>query len=159
MSDRSFVILTILTSDYAAARPLMGGESACGESESTIHEEGNSTAVTSFEFDEVNYGELPFLTTLILAGIPFDSDWGAGSEYGSGTNSCRFTAEGVAQVKELYDSDSAIELEELMERIEHPEVLKQYILDRVKSREVLPWKDQAANQKIYRTTKLICPAE
>lgn len=159
MSDRTFVTLTILASDYAAARPLMVGYTACGESKLTIYEEGNPTVVTSFEFEEINYGELPFLNSLILAGIPFDSNWGDGSEYGAGTTSCRFTAEGVAQVKELYDSDASIELVELMERIEHPELLKQYIQDRVKSREVLPWKDQAANQKLYRTTKLICPAE
>lgn len=159
MSDRSYVTLTILTSDCAAALPLMSDYTACEEAASTIHETGSMTSITSYGFEEVNYGELPFLPALILAGIPFDSDWGSGNDYGSGTKSCRFTAEGVAQVKELYDSDSAIELKELMERIDHPELLEQYIRDRVKSREVLPWKDQAVNQKLYRTTKLICPTK
>ena len=57
-------------------------------------------------FDEVNYGDLPFLNDLEEAGIPYDSDWGSGCEYSAGCRSFRIDENGEHHINEVGNNDT-----------------------------------------------------
>ena len=149
MGDRAQVALTILTVDRERAENLFDGDEP-----SYVEDEPESMHVI-FTFDEVNYGTLDFLEELEEAGIPFDSRWEGGDEYGPGFHACRFAASGEAIRYEVSDEDRNPDLNTLMAHIDDHNKLKEYILAHGKSVTPLPWADQEANAKIYRVKKLI----
>lgn len=116
--------------------------------------EGNLIFLTYYE---VSYGELHFLKKLKEQGIPYDSAWCDGGEYSSGTKSLRFTPEGEAIELEIYDDDANPKMGALMNLIDDPVALRQYILDHRASRPVLPWDNQVEYGKIYRARQPINP--
>ena len=148
MGDRTTVTLTVPNEFADTVEEI---EEAQERDPST---EGDLIYLTYYE---VNYGELRFLEKLKEQGIPYDSAWCAGCEYGSGTRSLRFTPEGEAIELELYDADANPEMRALMVLIDDPVALRQYILDHQASRQVLPWDNQVEYGKIYRTRQLIAP--
>ena len=148
MGDRTNVELTVLASQSKEAEALFTA---------TADEHWEVDQYASYSFEEVNYGELVFLSQLTDAGIAFDSCWGAGDEYGSGTKSCRFTAEGVLELKEVYDCDLNPELLLLMQHINDPIKLKEIIEEHHKKVTSLPWDNQEQFGKIYRAAQLITP--
>lgn len=148
MGDRSYVTLSVLKSQAELAKAFMDYEP---------NDEGNfdGDRCTYFSFEEVNYGELEFLDALQAAGIAYLSEWEGGSEYGPGCTSCRFTAEGEAIIKSFDDSEINPHLHNLMELINQPKQLRNYILAHKELRTILPWDNQEEYGKLYRTTMLI----
>lgn len=147
MGDRTTVTLTVLADRAAEALYLIGEEPdyKCGESK----------GLASFQFAEVNYGNLQNLDKLKSQGIAFDSDWESGSEYGPGTHWCRFTREGDMRENEVSNEYKNPPIEELMKRIDDPEVLIGYIT--TYHFDVTPpsWEHQNEFGAIYRTKNLI----
>ena len=146
MGDRTTVTLTV-PRDFA---DLVEKLDEANEREPST--EGNLTYLTYYE---VNYGELHFLKKLKEQGIPYDSAWCDGDEYGSGTKSLRFTPEGETIEMELYDTHP--DMHALVALIDDPVALRQYILNHQASRQVLPWDNQVEYGKIYRARQLIAP--
>ena len=149
MGDRTRVTLTVLRSQAEKAQELF---SEGYESEDTVH---SDSLLYSWEFDEVNYGRLPFLSGLKTAGIAYDSAWDNGDEYSSGYASCRFSSEGELVQKDLYDNEDSIPLSVLTRLLNEPETLRQKILDTIQERTVLPWDHQEEFGKLYRMKQLI----
>lgn len=149
MGDRTRVTLTVLRSQAEKAQELF---SEGYEPEDTIH---SDSLLYSWEFDEVNYGRLPFLDRLKTAGIAYDSAWDNGDEYSSGYASCRFSSEGELVQKDLYDNEASIPLFVLTRLLNEPETLRQKILDTIQERTVLPWDNQEEFGKLYRMRQLI----
>lgn len=112
-----------------------------------------------FCFYEVNYGDLQFLDQLMEAGIPFDSDWDAGSEYGAGCETCRFTHDGEAIRKSFSNDYMNPDLGKLMALLDKPEETKAFILDHYNNVTSMPWDDQVENAKVYRLRRLITPKD
>lgn len=149
MGDRTRVTLTVLRSQAEKAQELF---SEGYESEDTIP---SDSLLYSWEFDEVNYGRLPFLGGLKTAGIAYDSGWDNGDAYSSGYASCRFSSEGELVQKHLYDNEDSIPLSLLTRLLNEPETLRQKILDTIQERTVLPWDHQEEFGKLYRMKQLI----
>lgn len=148
MGDRTTVTLSVLTAQAKTAEALFVDR---------YFDVALDTDPLIFQwtFEEVNYGELPFLHKLQQAGIAYDSEWGRGDEYGSGCKSCRFTSLGTAIDKEIYDENLNPNLAALLERIDQSDHLRQYILDHQESITTLPWDNQEEYGKRYRVTQLI----
>lgn len=149
MGDRTRVTLTVLRSQAEKAQELF---SEGYESEDTIP---SDSLLYSWEFDEVNYGRLPFLNGLKTAGIAYESGWDNGDAYSSGYASCRFSSEGELVQKDLYDNEASIPLSVLTRLLNEPETLRQKILDTIQERTVLPWDHQEEFGKLYRMKQLI----
>jgi hypothetical protein len=149
MGDRTNVYLDVLVPQADAAKELFDFEP------DSAYQNGNR--FIEFEFNEINHGTLDFLDKLQEAGIAFDSSWAQGSEYGPGTTFCRFTAEGTVVRFDRYDSEAHPDLSCLMERIDNPVELREFILKHHESVTPLPWDNQEEYGKLYRTKQLINP--
>lgn len=149
MGDRTSVTLTVLKEQAQAAQALFEYPP---EHQS---EDMGSMPLCYFNFYEVNYGDLPFLDALQEAGIAFDSDWDHGSEYGSGTDFCRFYPDGTVQRTDYSDEYKNPDLHRMMGLLDEPEALKAYILDHHKKITPQPWDNQIEYGKLYRTKNLI----
>ena len=147
MGDRTSVALRVLTSQVERVKEIIKGE--------YYETDYNEPSLTIFNFDEVNYGTLPFLEALMDNGIAYDSKWDSGSEYGPGAESCRFTSEGEAVMKGFSDSAKNPDIHCLLQFIDQPERLRQFILDHITEREVLPWDNQEEYGKLHRMVQLI----
>ena len=148
MGDRTSVTLTVLTAHADRTREIIGD---------VVDSSKLPCNRTEFYFDEVTYGNLNFLDALQEAGIPYESAWSRGDEYGEGAQYCWFTPEGAGLVKEVYDSGRNPELTLLLEFIDQPEKLKQVILEHVEKVSAPSWDNQEEYAKIYMTRKLIAP--
>ena len=113
----------------------------------------------SLDYDEVNYGELDFLEELVNRGIAFDSDWSDGDNYGAGTETCRFNAEGECQRLTVYDSEDSPPISQLLQLLESPDRLVDYIRNYSASRTAWPFKNQIEYGKLYLARQLISPKE
>jgi hypothetical protein len=153
MGDRTYVILTVLAQHADIVRSYEDQETCNSESPST---EGK---LMFFHYEEVNYGELRFRHELRKQGVPYDSAWDAGSDYGAGTEYCRFTPEGEVDVKEVYDCDQNPGLVGLLQHIDCHKDLKKYILDHQERVTPLPWDNQEQYGKLYRAACLIKPPQ
>lgn len=155
MGDRTHVILSV-PKEYSAeaAKIYMTKE------EDTLT--GGTTNLWCCGFEEVNYGELGCLDKLRELGIAYDSDWERGSEYGPGCHSLRFTSDGEAVEKEVYEEEKSLGLSLLREilknntdplvRLEH---LTAVINNRHNEVSVLPWDNQVEYGKRYLARQLI----
>lgn len=148
MSDPSTATLTVLTSQAAQAKELFDYESS--------EDPQVDGPITNFIFNEVNYGDLPFLPALRNAGIAYDSNWSGGYEHEAGTLSCRFSPDGEAVEKEVYESDLNPDLDALLAVIDKPVQLRQYILDH-KEKVTVPYLADANEEhgKLYRVRQLV----
>ena len=121
--------------------------------------ESEKGSIQHFRWNEVNDGTLDFLNDLRDAGIPYNSNWDAGHEYGAGTSSCRFTEDGDVVEKEIYDDAKNPELQNLLAMIDSPDELRKYILIYAEQVSTLPWDNQVEYSKRNRLKKLITAAE
>lgn len=112
---------------------------------------------TEFIFEEVNYGDLPFLEALRKAGIAYDSYWSRGDDYGPGTESLRFDAEGKPFTSTLYESAINPELSDLMALIDKPDELRTFLLEHQADVADRPWDNQEEYGKLYLAKQLINP--
>lgn len=149
MGDRTSVTLYVLTSQKERVKVI-------SDSFEELEEDGD---LTYFYFSGVNYGELSFLNELMDAGIAFDSCWCAGSDYGAGTKSCRFTPAGELDVREVYETQENPPLSVLMSLIDSPNQLREYIIQHRDKVTPLSWDNQEEYGKLHRTKKLISPKE
>ena len=150
MGDRTSVTLTVLIEQAAEAEKLFTFGSDYGYANEKF---------AMYDFNEVNYGNLPFLNELMHAGIAFDSEWGSGSEYGPGIHFCRFDAQGLIHANEVSDEGQNPPLGELIKRIDDHNALRQYILEYKRDVTPLPWDNQIEYGKIHRALMLITPKE
>jgi len=152
MSDSTHVTLTIPSSLAEKAKEIFDGGPA-----------DKYPDISQYNFENVNYGELDFLDKLQSAGIPFDSDWEQGDEYGKGCESLRFSEDGEAIRKTIYVSEINPDLHQLMAIVIDPSItdtMKLTVLvthiskhnDRINC---LPWDNQAVYAKTFLTRKLI----
>jgi hypothetical protein len=148
MGDRTYVTLSVLKTQ---------------EREAASHfpfdpeEDWLDDQLAHFGFPEINYGNLGFLFELRAAGIAYDSRWESGGDYGAGTESLRFTSLGEAIEKTVYDSGKNPDLGYLMDRIDKPEELRDYILEHYDEVTNLDWENQEKYGKLYQARKLIDP--
>lgn len=149
MGDYTTIHLTILRKDAHLIEDLIFEN--CGEEDGF----NADSLLIQYRFDGVNYGDLPFLPTLLSMGIPYDSDWGRGYEYEEGTESLRFDLEGKPIEKRIYAAYAVIQVSALLPFIDSPTELRNLILTRKEELSVLPWDDQEANAKLYRMRSLI----
>lgn len=162
MGDRTSVTLTVpIVYKEAALAIAKANEDDPGDS----FENGggvnaqNPHALFCFCFYEVNYGDLQFLDQLMESGIPFDSDWDAGSEYGAGCETCRFTHDGEAIRKSISNDSVNPDMAILMKKLDNHDDLKDYIIDHYNNVTSMPWDDQVENAKVYRLKRLITPKD
>lgn len=112
-------------------------------------------ALCVWSYEEVNYGELGFLSKLRDAGIAYTSKWDAGSEYGAGAEHHRFHPDGTEQNMQVYDADRNPELNSLLDLIDNPAQLRMYILLHKELTTPLPWDNQVEYGKLYLAKKLV----
>ncbi len=150
MGDRTSVTLSVLKEQYI--------EAACffGDFEPD-HIASDDVGFSHVSFYEVNYGDLPFLDDLQMAGIAFDSHWDPGSEYGSGTEYCRFLSDGTVWRTSVSDAYVNPDLGKCMDLLDKPDELKTYITNHYN--EVTPpsWDHQIEYGKLYKAYQLINP--
>ena len=128
------------------------------------HEEGENITpdaaadIISLSFEEVNYGELPFLPKMADAGIPYNSSWSSGSNYGAGTEYNRYTSEGCTVFLNVFDEDINPSIVALMTVIDEPIKLQEMVRNHHRDTTPLPWDNQVEYAKKYKVLKLINPA-
>lgn len=147
MGDRTYVNLTVQNEQADQARAII--DAACGEAS----DETDNGALICFGFEEVNYATLDCEGELQDAGIAYDKQWAAGGDYGAGSEYCRFTPDGQCLVFEVYDEAANPDLDQLLQRIDDPAVLRAYILDFRDAITPLPWKDQLDYGRLYALTR------
>lgn len=147
MGDRTWVTLTVFDEDVETVTDIISDEPEDDwESDGTL---------STCQFDEANYGDLPEEAALQDAGIPYDKAWGRGDEYGSGIQYCRYTDDGELALLDVYDDACDPELGELLKRIDEPDKLRSFILEHKASITPLSWDTQQTNRKRFRTRQLI----
>lgn len=152
MGDRTHVQLRVPAEMADQARKIferIDGRCQSESIEATFH---------VFGFDEVNYGELGCRDELQRNAIPYDMVWGAGGDYGSGTEYCRFTEDGEIEVTPIYDSDLNLGLALLMQHIDDYTKLKELIVATYDNICTLPWDNQVEYSKNYKIKQLINPS-
>lgn len=147
MSDKVTVELTVLKTQQAEAERLLD---EAGPNE--FYEEGD---LITLVFHEVHNGDLQNLGKLAAAGIAYDSCWDAGSGVWKGGDYARFLEDGSLSFRRIFDKEKDIQVNDLLKVIDDHEALKALILKRQEETTVLPFKDQEARGKLYRTRKLI----
>lgn len=133
MGDRTIVILTLereayeriknepwfddgnMAEDLGSPLPGKGGD----DSRSITTAE----ALVAIQYEEVNYGDLDFLEELASRGIAFTSEWASGGNYGPGSTTFRFNAEGEAQFISIMDGEQNPPIGQLMQLIDDPQAL------------------------------------
>lgn len=149
MGDRVGVTLTVLIEHKARALELLK------KNKEVPGDIISDDTFSYLSYYEVNYGELHGLEKLTHEGIPFDSTWQAGGEFGEGTNYCRFTSKGEYVGLTLYLGDENPSMVDLFSHINNYEDLRDYILGYKKTYTPLPWDNQIEYGKIYRMTQLV----
>lgn len=150
MGDRTNVTLTVLASQKGKAEALFDGELPQTDYENGI--------LWEFNFDEVNYGNLPFLKELKDNGIAYNSHWMDGGEYNEGTTSVRFTEEGKLVEKSVYAKNVNPDLESLVKLMDNPGALVYFIKWHQERVTPLPWDKQEEYGKLYQMMNLLVPA-
>ena len=146
MGDRTTVYLTVLAVHKELAEVHIDDQ-ACDEEAEGLH--------VKYTFYDVNYGNLPFLDAMDHEGIPYDSTWESGDEYGEGTQSGRFTHEGIFVDKTVYGSSQGVPLDTLIPLLGDHAALVACIKKCQEEISVLPWENQEEYSKLYRARKLI----
>lgn len=151
MGDRTFVTLIVLAEQADEARAILLVKDGPPE-EDAVCTEGK---LHSFTFSEVNYGDLNSQDDLQTAGIAYTSSWDSGDNYREGSQYCRFTEDGNITVFDVYSGDENPSINDLLERIDQPDRLRQFILDHREKYTPLPWDHQIEYGKRYRAKQLI----
>lgn len=155
MGDRAYVNLNI---PLAHAEEVMA---LLREQQDLPNDQGpNDDETYNMGFEEVNNGNLVFLSELQRRGIAYNSSWGAGDEFSEGTQYLRFTPTGEAIKFDVYDTElDVIPISKLDPVFHAPNGTVQDLLRIVQQHVAaitpLPWDDQVAYGKVYRTRQLI----
>lgn len=140
MGDRVSVVLTVPSSELERAFKIVGD--AMSKPENGSFEDGD---LTELYYGEVNWGELDFEQVLINNNIPFSTSWRPGYEFGAGGRHFRVLADGETAFKEIYESDSAIEIDDLKKVAEKGmDAVNALIAEKEAEIEVMPWDEQLA---------------
>ena len=145
MGDRVHVMLEVLSIHAETVESI--------DDSFDYQEEDNG--ITAFNFTEVNYGELSFLSELEHKGISYSASWSSGCEFSAGCKSCRFTADGQKIIKEIYENHKNPSLQHLTLLLDNYTALREYIEEFAESIKVLPWDNQEEYGKIYLTKQLL----
>ena len=154
MGDRTQVILEFPAEFEEEANAIIAA--AYEEGENITHDE--AADIIRLSFEEVNYGTLPFLPKIADAGIPYNSSWSSGSNYGAGTEYNRYTSEGCTVFLNVFDEDINPSIAALMTVIDEPIKLQEMVRNHHRDTTPLPWDNQVEYAKKYRVLKLINPA-
>lgn len=160
MDDHTHVALTLFESDYEKIKNLSWFETPDHPVNPAFHKENmtiDSDYLITLEYEEVNYGDLDFLYCLKDNGIPYDSRWSDGDNYGPGTTYLRFTPEGEAVEMTVPDDQKNPPLSKLIDLISNPQALISYVVEFHKSVTPLPWDNQQEYAKVYLTKQLLKP--
>lgn len=150
MGDRTYVRLTVLESRADEAETIVKTYDQHADREEA------DGGVVVFSFEEVNYGELPFLPQLQALGIAYDSEWDKGDNYGAGGDYCRFYEDGSVSIQTQYEGDDThMPLHLLKPYLNHPEMLKTEIERYMESCKVPGWENQEEYGRRYQTTLLL----
>ena len=109
----------------------------------------------SFYFEDVNYGQLDFLQDLPAKGIPYDYSWGQGDEYDPGNGYCRYLEDGTLFERVISDEDINPPFASLVELIDKPFALAEYVKNHANWMKIPPWEDQDKYADKFRTLQLI----
>ena len=153
MGDRILVILEFPAEFEKEANAIIAA--AHQERENITY--GDAANIIRLSFEEVNYGELPFLSEMADAGIPYNSSWSSGSNYGAGTEYNRYTSEGCTVFLNVFDEDINPSIVALMTVIDEPIKLQEMVRNHHRDMTPLPWDNQVEYAKKYRVLKLINP--
>lgn len=147
MDDMVTVELTVLKTQRAEAERLLD--------EGEPNEFYTRGDFITLVYHEVRRGDLQNLDKLAAAGIAYDSRWDTGIGILQGGDYARFLEDGSLSVKRIFDEEKDIQVNDLLEVIDDHEALKALILKKQEDTTLLPFKDQEARGKLYRTRKLI----
>lgn len=148
MSDRTWVEIVVLKESLPQVKEVL--DFLDGEEQIT-----EGVELVSIYLDEVNGGCINEQDELTKVGIPYNYDWGRGDNYEAGSKYIRFTPEGAIQRIEYYESELNPPLEKLLELIDKPKELIQYIQQYANDKTPLPWDNQVEYGKRYRTLQLL----
>lgn len=143
MGDRTYVSLTVLNEHAEQA------EAIISNAYDDPSEVNGDERFTVMGFEEVNYGTLKGLAELRKAGIAYDSAWGDGGDYTAGTESCRFTPTGEADVREIANDEINPDLDQLMALLDDPVKLVEHIKAHHAAVTPLGWEHQAEYGQLY----------
>jgi hypothetical protein len=152
MGDRTWAKLYVPTELTGAVQAIFNEAS---------NEEEIGDGLSELSYDEMNYGNLPdgVQDKLTAAGVPFDWEWGDGGDYGGGQLHIRFTETGELHLREVYNVNQNPNLEALLDRIDQPDELVQFIKDHANKVTTLSWYNQVEYGKRYRMRQLVLPTK
>lgn len=140
MGDRVSVVLTVPSSELERAFKVVGDAMSNPENGSFV--DGD---LTELYYGEVNWGELEFENVLIDNKIPFSTAWEAGCGFGAGGHHFRVSADGGVTFKEVYESENAIEIDDLKKVAANGiDAVNEFIADKEAEIEVMSWDEQLA---------------
>lgn len=113
--------------------------------------------VCRFTFEEVIYGNLPddVASALWDQCIPYDWDWERGGDFDSGGDYLRFTEQGESEFKTVFQDSRSIYIPDLLQRINDPKALVEFIHQQDVDTTVLPWENQVEYAKRASIARLI----
>jgi hypothetical protein len=153
MGDRTWVRLTI-AKEHLDQLQVLDPDLPESTEDGFVH--NKSVELLTFQFVEVNYGELGCEEKLQDAGIPYDKEWGSGGEYNAGETYFRITPSLEGDEFTLYEGQNGLDMDELIARLEDHDALKAYITER-KARITYITIDEKQMElhRLYRAAKLI----
>ena len=89
------------------------------------------------------------------AGIPYNSSWSSGSNYGAGTEYNRYTSSGQNVLLTVSDERINPCIVGLMTVIDEPIKLQEMVRNHHQDTTPLPWDNQVAYGKLHRTRCLV----
>ena len=147
MGDRTWVTITVLKESLDQVKEIF--------SDFYDIEIVEGDYLACLYFDEVNNGCVEEQDDLTEKGIPYNYVWGIGYNCNPGTKYIRFTPEGDLQHIEYYENELNPPLEKLLELVDQPEKMAQYVRQYSAEKTPLPWDNQVEYGKIYRTRQLL----
>ena len=145
MGDRTWVEIVVLKESLPQVKELLGDEGQITEKDELV----------TIYYYEVNDGCIDEQDELTEAGVPYDYSWGMGDNFEAGYKYIRFTPDGQLVHIEYYVTDLDPPLEKLLELVDRPVELVQYIRQFAEDKKPLPWDNQVEYGKRYRTLQLL----
>jgi len=152
MGDRTYVTLTVRLVDRDKTMKIATKDGWTPAEHDMFPE--NSMFI-DIGFEDVNYGELPFLYKLEEAGIPYDSSWAKGDNYDEGTYYSRYTDDGQLLSVELNEEDYSIPIRTLVDLLPDYNELADYIRKQRDGIAIMSWINQERNSKLFLVNQLI----
>lgn len=135
MGDRVTVDITIASKDAERFDKFL--EKAWRQPDGFLHDDDG---FSYYALCEVNYGNVDFLQDMEEP-MAYDARWQAGAEFGSGCQYSRIDAYGKHTVKDLYDDETGVSFNRLVEANEEGKV-KELIESERDRLYVMSWEDQ-----------------